>query len=80
MKSANTTVVDATKKNCKGVIAALENTIKTMSSDSEIEVLLFGIPNKIDVYAWAKRKGFEVRNEEREGSLFRLTVASGKTH
>ncbi len=76
----NTTVVDATKKNCKGVIAALENTINTQNPDFEIDVLLLGIPNRLDVYAWAKKRGFIIRNEHREGALFKLTVASSNTN
>lgn len=71
-------VVDGTKKNCKGVIAELESAAKALDPGSDVDVLLVGVPNRIDVYAWAKRKGFFVSREERDGQVFRLTLSSNK--
>ncbi len=67
-------LVDATGKNCKGIIASLENAIKKMHEGERIEAVVSGIPNRVDVYAWASRKGHKVNGETRDGSIFRITI------
>jgi TusA-related sulfurtransferase len=69
--------IDATSKSCKGVIAALEGAMPAMQKGSEVKVKVSGIPDKIDVYAWAKRKGHRVASEDKNGTLYVLGIIKG---
>jgi TusA-related sulfurtransferase len=68
-------LIDATQKNCKGVITELEKVRQAIDSGEKVETLVVGIPNRVDVCAWARRKGYVVERENRDGSTFRLTVS-----
>lgn len=70
-------LVDATKKNCKGVITELEKAMVTIKDGDIVETIVYGIPNKMDVYAWARRKGHTIGKEQRDGVNFRITVIKG---
>ena len=72
-------LLDATKKNCKGVITELEKVMVTLKSGDKVETIVYGIPNKMDVYAWAKRKGHTIESSEREGVNFKMVVVKGNT-
>ncbi len=70
-------LIDATKKNCKGVITELEKAMAGLKSGDNVETIVYGIPNKMDVYAWARRKGHRIESEQRDGANFRITVSKG---
>jgi TusA-related sulfurtransferase len=67
--------VDGTLLTCKGVIARLEKEFPDLPSGSLVRVLVNEVPNRIDVRAWADRKGHRVVDEERRGETFELVLA-----
>lgn len=67
-------IIDATNKNCKGIIAALEKAMEEMNSGESVEAIVSGVPNKVDVYAWAARKSHKIQTETKDGPVFRITV------
>jgi TusA-related sulfurtransferase len=69
--------VDGTLLTCKGVIARLEATFSDLPSGSLARVLVNDVPNRIDVRAWADRKGHRVVNEVRQGDVFEMFIAKG---
>jgi TusA-related sulfurtransferase len=69
--------VDGTLLTCKGVIARLEKEFSDLPSGSLVRVLVNEIPNRLDVRAWADRKGHRVVDEERRGEKFELVLAKG---
>lgn len=69
--------VDGTLLTCKGAIARLEATFADLPSGSLARVLVNDVPNRIDVRAWADRKGHRVVNEQRIGEAFELIIAKG---
>ena len=69
--------VDGTLLTCKGAIARLEATFADLPSGSLARVLVNEVPNRIDVRAWADRKGHRIVNEERRGDVFELLIAKG---
>jgi TusA-related sulfurtransferase len=70
-------LIDATKKNCKGVITELEKAMAELKEGDNIETIVYGVPNRMDVYAWARRKGHTIEKEQRSGANFRITVIKG---
>ncbi len=54
--------IDGRRKSCTGLIAELE---KAMSGGkaSRVTVIVQDIPTKMDIYAWAKRKGHTIDGE-----------------
>lgn len=70
-------LIDATGKNCKGAIASLEKAMTSLVPGSAVDVVVYGLPNKIDVYAWAKRKGHTIQWEQGKEAKYRLTVIKG---
>lgn len=71
--------VDGTPLTCKGVIARLEQSFAVLPSGSLARVLVRDVPNRIDVRAWADRKGHRVVTELRQGEVFEMFIAKGGT-
>jgi len=69
--------VDCTPLTCKGAIARLEATFADLPSGSLARVLVNDVPNRIDVRAWAGRKGHRIVNDQRTGDVFELVIAKG---
>jgi len=60
---AATLVVNPDGRSCKGIIAALEDATRYLEPGSLIEVVVTDVLNRIDVLAWARRKGHVVVRE-----------------
>jgi len=69
--------VDGTALSCKGAIAKLETEFATLPSGSVARVLLGDLPTRIDVRAWAYRKGHRVVQDAHRGELFDLLIEKG---
>ena len=69
--------VDGTLLACKGAIAKLETEFSARPSGTVARVLLNDVPSRIDVRAWADRKGHRVVGEAREGEVFEILIAKG---
>jgi len=67
--------VDGTSLTCKGAIAKLETEFSGLPSGSVARVLLGDVPSRIDVRAWADRKGHRVLDDTRRGERFELLIA-----
>ncbi|HYA70304.1 MAG TPA: sulfurtransferase TusA family protein [Thermoplasmata archaeon] len=67
--------VDGTALTCKGAIAKLETEFSGLPAGSLARVLLGDVPSRIDVRAWADRKGHRVVEDERRGERFELLIA-----
>jgi TusA-related sulfurtransferase len=65
--------IDGRKKSCTGLIAELEKAMKD-SSVSSISVIAQDVPTKIDIYAWAKRKGHTVSSDSSGQGMIRMQV------
>jgi TusA-related sulfurtransferase len=69
--------VDGRPLTCKGAIARLEETFSRIPPDSLVRVLVNDVPSRVDVRAWADRKGHRIVEEVRRGDEFELLVAKG---
>jgi len=69
--------VDGTLLTCKGAIARLEQKFSDLPPGSLARVLVNEVPNRIDVLAWADRKGHRLVDEARRGEVFELFIAKG---
>ena len=69
--------VDGTQLSCKGAIAKLETEFATAPAGSVARVLLGDVPTRIDVRAWADRKGHRVIQDARRDDVFELMVEKG---
>lgn len=67
--------VDGTLLTCKGVIARLEREFTELPPGSVVRVVVNEVPNRIDVRAWADRKGHRVVDEVRRDERFELFIA-----
>lgn len=67
--------VDGTLLTCKGAIAKLETEFVGLPSGTVARVLLNDVPTRIDVRAWADRKGHRVLDDTRRGEVFELLIA-----
>jgi TusA-related sulfurtransferase len=67
--------VDGTLLTCKGAIAKLETDFSSLPSGSVARVLLGDVPSRIDIRAWADRKGHRVLEDTRRGEVFELLIA-----
>lgn len=67
-------VVDGTTRDCAGVIAALEKTMRELPDGGTILAIVADVPSRIDVHAWAHRKGHAVTSDRAEDGRFRLTI------
>ena len=70
--------VDGTLLTCKGAIAKLETEFAKLPSGTLARVLLADVPSRIDVHAWADRKGHRIVEEARRGEGFDLLIAKGE--
>jgi len=69
--------VDGTRKECAGVIAALEKAMRGLPDGAAVRALVADVPNRIDVYAWAERKGHAIPADRRESARFELIIVKG---
>ncbi len=69
--------IDSTLLTCKGAIARLEATFSGLPPGSLARVLVNEVPNRIDVRAWADRKGHRIVIERRREDVFELVIAKG---
>lgn len=67
--------VDGTLLSCKGAIAKLETEFSSRPSGTVALVRLNDVPSRIDVHAWAGRKGHRVLEDVRRGEVFELLIA-----
>ena len=71
--------VDGTLLTCKGAIAKLETEFTSLPPGTVARVLLNDVPSRIDVRAWADRKGHQVLRDSRDGEVFELLIAKDGT-
>jgi len=71
------TVVDGTRRECTGVIAALENAMDGLQDGATVRAFVADVPSRVDVHAWAERKGHAIPREERHAGRFELTIVKG---
>jgi|GEM_PF-1473626 TusA-related sulfurtransferase len=67
--------VDGTRRDCKGVIAGLEESMNQLAPGGVVEAVVSDVLNRQDVLSWAKRKGHRVLGEVRRGSVIQITIA-----
>lgn len=70
--------VDGTLLTCKGAIARLETEFSGLSSGSVARVLVNDVPSRIDVRAWADRRGHRIVGDARLGEVFELLITKGE--
>ena len=66
--------VDGTRKECTGVIAALERAMGPLGAGATVRALVGDVPSRIDVRAWAERKGHAIVVDRREPRGFQITI------
>ncbi len=69
--------VDGTLLTCKGAIARLEEKFSDLPTGSLARVLVSDVPTRIDLRAWADRKGHRVVDDVRRGDGFELFILKG---
>lgn len=67
--------VDGTLLACKGAIARLETEFTGLPPGTVARVLLNDVPSRIDVRAWADRRGHRVLVDAPSGEVFELLIA-----
>jgi len=67
--------VDGTLLTCKGAIAKLETEFSGLPEGTVARVLLNDVPSRIDVRAWADRKGHRILEDVHRGDAFELLIA-----
>jgi len=70
-------VVDGTRRECTGVIAELEKAMSGLHEGATVRALVADVPSRVDVHAWAERKGHAIPQERREAGRFQLTIVKG---
>ena len=70
-------VVDGTTRECAGVIAALEQAMSGLHDGAAVRALVADVPSRVDVHAWAERKGHRVSSERREAGTFQMIIIKG---
>ena len=71
-------VVDGTTRDCAGVLAALEMTMRELPEGATIVAIVADVPSRIDVHAWAHRKGHSVTSDRAEEGRYRLRIVKGR--
>jgi TusA-related sulfurtransferase len=66
--------VDGTARECTGIIAALEGAMAGLKDGTVVRALVADVPSRIEVLAWAERKGHSVPGDRREAGHFHLTI------
>jgi len=74
MSPAVAFTVDGTALSCKGAIAKLETEFAKLPSGSLARVLLGDVPTRVDVRAWAYRKGHNVVQDAHRDEVFELLI------
>lgn len=81
MASASVAVtVDGTLKECTGIIAALEKAMQRLEEGAAVRAIVADVPSRIDVHAWAERKGHAIPRDVHHVRGFILTVVKGGLH
>ena len=75
--SPGVTVVDGTTRDCAGILAALEKTMRELPDGATVLALIPDVPSRIDVHAWAERKGHTISSDRPENGRFELTIVRG---
>ena len=75
MSPAFSLTVDGTQLTCKGAIAKLETEFSGLPEGTVARVLLNDVPSRIDVRAWADRKGHRILEDVHRGDAFELLIA-----
>jgi TusA-related sulfurtransferase len=70
-------VVDGTRRECTGVIAELEKAMSDLRDGATVRALVADVPSRVDVRAWAERRGHAIPLEGRDGGRFQLTIIKG---
>ena len=70
-------VVDGTTRDCAGVIAALEKTMRELPEGAVVLALVADVPSRIDVHAWADRKGHAITSDRPEDGHYQLRIVKG---
>jgi TusA-related sulfurtransferase len=70
-------VVDGTTRECTGVIAELEKTMRKLPDGATVVALVADVPSRIDVRVWAERKGHAVPLDRANSGRFQLTIIKG---
>ncbi|HYA57091.1 MAG TPA: sulfurtransferase TusA family protein [Thermoplasmata archaeon] len=63
--------------DCTGLITELEKTLRKLPPGAKVWAVVKDIPTRIDILAWAGRKGHRVTAEPLEGSSSRLLIEKG---
>jgi len=69
--------VDGTLLTCKGAIAKLETEFAKLPSGTVARVIVNEVPSRIDLRAWADRKGHSVLEDVHRGDRFELLISKG---
>ena len=69
--------IDGTLLTCKGAIAKLENELAARPTGTLARVLVNDVPSRIDVRAWADRKGHGILEDVHRGEVFELLISKG---
>lgn len=70
-------IVDGTARECTGVIAALEKVMRELPDGAMVCALVADVPSRIDVHAWAGRKGHAITVDRIGSGRFELTILKG---
>jgi TusA-related sulfurtransferase len=69
--------VDGTGKTCKGVIAKLETGLQGLPPGCLVRAIVGDVPTRIDVLAWADRKGHRVLEDRSGRARYELLISKG---
>ncbi|MGP8077614.1 MAG: sulfurtransferase TusA family protein [Thermoplasmata archaeon] len=67
--------IDGTQLTCKGAIARLEEKFSNLPPGGVARVVVNEVPNRIDVRAWADRKGHRIVQDLRRDGSFEVLIA-----
>jgi TusA-related sulfurtransferase len=67
-------IVDGTSKQCTGIIAGLETVLRRLPDGATVVALVADVPSRIEVHAWAERKGHSITAERKEAGRFHITL------
>ena len=69
-------VIEVTNKcgTCTGLITELEKTLRELPVGTRVSAVAPDVPTRVDVLAWAGRKGHRIISDQREGFASRLVI------